>query len=195
MIAIKLQKINLSINRRCCFLTSELFLVHIQSFVYNSNPQKVRFFYGIEFVISQHKNHPMKSYKILLPLLLVLFSFQEITAQTYRFKADSFSVIEKNENGKWGEWTDFNNTPVVITLDGKKDRVVVNSKEIQLYNILAYGEKIVEKHQETIPMKCADNEGGLCTILIVTRKNEGNRKQFYINYEDVKIVYNVYVSE
>lgn len=49
--------------------------------------------------------------------------------------------------------------------------------------------------EETIPMKCADNEGGLCTIFIVTKKNEENRKQFYINYDDVKIVYNVYVSK
>ena len=137
----------------------------------------------------------MKIIKIILPLFLLLFAFQDVSAQVYRFKADSFSIIEKNEKGNWGSWTDFNNTPVVITLDGKKDRIVVNSKEIQLYSILAYGEKIVEKDQETIPMKCADNEGGLCTILIVTKKNEGNRKQFYINYEDVKIVYNVYVSE
>lgn len=137
----------------------------------------------------------MKSYKILLPLFLLLFSFQNISAQVYRFKADSFSIIEKNEKGKWGEWTDFYNSPVVITLDGTKDRIIVNSKELQLYSILAYGEKIVEKNQETIPMKCADNEGGLCTILIVTKKNEGNRKQFYINYDDVKIVYNVYVSK
>lgn len=120
---------------------------------------------------------------------------QEVSAQIYRFKADSFSIIEKNANGKWGKWTAFKNSPVLISLDGKKNRLLVNSKEIQLYNILSYGEKIVTKDQETIPLKCADNEGGLCTILIVTKKNEGNRKQFYINYDDVKIVYNVYVSE
>lgn len=137
----------------------------------------------------------MKIIKVIAPLFLLLFAFQNVSAQVYRFKADSFSIIEKNEKGKWGSWTDFNNTPVVITLDGNKDRIVVNSKEIQLYSILAYGEKIVEKDKETIPMKCADNEGGLCTILIVTKKNEENRKQFYINYEDVKIVYNVYVSK
>ena len=136
----------------------------------------------------------MKVLKIILPFFLLLFSAQDIAAQIYRFKADSFSIIEKNANGKWGKWTDFNNTPVAITLDGKKDRIVVNSQEIQLYNILAYGEKIVEKNKETIPMKCADNNGGLCTILIVTKKNENNRKQFYINYDDVKIVYNVYVD-
>lgn len=120
---------------------------------------------------------------------------QDVSAQIYRFKADSFSIIEKNVNGKWGKWTDFNNTPVAISLDGTKDRIIVNSKEIQLYSILAYGEKVVDKNSETVPMKCADNNGGLCTILIVTRKNEGNRKQIYINYDDVKIVYNVYVSK
>ena len=134
----------------------------------------------------------MKALKIIIPFILLLFSIQTSTAQEYRFKADSFSVLEKNANGKWGKWTAFDKTPVIITLDGKKDRIVVNSKEIQLYSILAYGEKIVDKNQETIPMKCADNNGGLCTILIITKKNESNRKQFYINYDDVKIVYNVY---
>ncbi|WP_432672336.1 hypothetical protein [Flavobacterium sp. SM2513] len=137
----------------------------------------------------------MKALKVILPFLLFFFSIQDISAQVYRFKADSFSILEKTKNGKWGKWTDFNESPVVITLDGKKDRIVVNSQEIQIYRILAYGEKVIDKNQETIPMKCADNEGGLCTILIVTKKNEGNRKQFYINYDDVKIVYNVYVAD
>lgn len=137
----------------------------------------------------------MKVFKFIIPFLLFFFALQEVKAQTYRFKADSFSIIEKNNNGNWGKWTEFNNTPVVITLDGTKDRIVVNSQEIQLYRILAYGEKIVEKDKETIPMKCADNNGGLLTILIVTKKNEAGRKQFYINYDDVKIVYNVYLAK
>ena len=136
----------------------------------------------------------MKLIKVIVPFFILLFSIQNSSAQIYRFKADSFSIIEKNANGKWGKWSDFNESTVVITLDGSKDRIVVNSQEIQLYRILAYGEKIIGKDQETIPMKCADNAGGLCTILIVTKKNEGNRKQFYINYDDVKIVYNVYTT-
>lgn len=137
----------------------------------------------------------MKALKFILPFLVIFFAMQKASAQTYRFKADGFSIIEKNANGKWGKWTDFNESPVVITLEGKKDRIVVNSQEIQLYRILAYGEKIVEKDKETVPMKCADNNGGLCTILIITKKNEAGRKQFYINYDDVKIVYNVNVSK
>jgi hypothetical protein len=137
----------------------------------------------------------MKVISFIVPFFLILFALQDGYAQIYRFKADSFSIIEKNANGKWGNWTDFNQSPVAISLDGTKDRIVVNSQEIQIYTILAYSEKVVEKNKETIPMKCADNAGGLCTILIVTKKNEGNRKQIYINYDDVKIVYNVYVAE
>jgi len=58
---------------------------------------------------------------------------------------------------------------------------------------LNYGEKVVTQFDETIALDCADLNGKPCTILVVTRKNQDNRKQFYVNYEDVKFVYNVYV--
>ena len=134
----------------------------------------------------------MKVIKFILPILLVFFSTTQVSAQIYRFKADSYSVMEKKANGKWGNWTDFNNTPVLISIDGKKNRIIINSKEIQLYTILSFGEKIVDNTKEILPIECADNSGGLCRILIVTKKNEDNRKQFYINYDDIKIVYNVF---
>lgn len=136
----------------------------------------------------------MKLLRLFLVTLFFAFGLTETQAQVFKFKADSFSVLEKDQNDKWGKWSKFEPSTVLITLDGDKDRVVVNSQEIQLYRILAYGEKLVTEDDETIPMKCADNDGGLCTILIVTRKNQNNRKQFYINYDDVKIVYNVYNS-
>ncbi|MDR6969171.1 hypothetical protein J2X31_003198 [Flavobacterium arsenatis] len=122
----------------------------------------------------------------------LFFSITEASAQVYRFKAESYSVVEKKDNGNWGEWSKFQETAVIITLDGKNDKITVNSQEVQYYKILAYGEKVVTEDDDTIPLKCADLNGNLCTILIVTRKNQDNRKQFYINYGDVKIVYNVY---
>lgn len=137
----------------------------------------------------------MKLLHTFLICCFLSFGIQKASAQVYRFKADSFSVMEKDAKGNWGEWSKFEESTVMITLDGKKDRVVVNSQEVQLFTILAYGEKIITEEDETIPLKCADLAGGLCTILIVTRKNQEGRKQFYINYEDVKIVYNVYNSK
>lgn len=137
----------------------------------------------------------MKLLQTFTLFFFLCFSITEANAQVYRFKADSYSVVEKKDNGNWGEWSKFQNSTVIITLDGKNDKITVNSQEVQYYKILAYGEKIVNKDDETIPLKCADLNGNLCTILIVTRKNQGNRKQFYINYSDVKIVYNVYTSK
>ncbi len=133
--------------------------------------------------------------KLLQTLVLGLFlslGIQKASAQVYDFKATAYSVTEKNGNGQWSKWSDFHESTVIITLDGKKDRVVVGSKEIQLYKIISYGEKIVTKNEETIPLDCVDNDGTHCSILIVTRKNENNRKQFYINFDNVKFVYNVY---
>ena len=83
----------------------------------------------------------MKFLKILSLLFFLGFSTTEASAQVYRFKADSYSVIEKKDNGNWGEWSKFQNSTVMITLDGKNDKVTVNSQEVQYYKILAYGER------------------------------------------------------
>ncbi len=134
----------------------------------------------------------MKLFRILfISITLFVFS-QSAKAQTLRFRTSSVSVTEKNEKGKWREWTDFVKADLVITIDGKKNRIVVNSPEIQVFTITAYGEKTESETTTTVPFECVDNNGSKCTILVMTRKNENNRMQFYINYAEVKFVYNIY---
>lgn len=135
----------------------------------------------------------MKIIQFILTAILLNFSISFASAQVYRFKATSFSVIEKDANDKWGKWTEPEQSTAIISLDGKKDRLVIGTKEIQVYKILNYGQKVATKYDETIALDCADLNGKPCTILVVTRKNQADRKQFYVNYEDVKFVYNVYV--
>lgn len=134
----------------------------------------------------------MKSIRYLILYCLISFGFQKTSAQVYRFKTSSMSVMDKNEKGSWSKWSDFVKAEIIITLDGKKDRFIVNSKELQLYKIDAYIEKISNENDDTLGFNCTDNEGEKCVILIVTRKKEGNRMQFYINYDDLKMVYNIY---
>ncbi len=114
------------------------------------------------------------------------------SAQVYKFKASSYSTMEKDDKGKWGKWSPFKESTVVITLDGKKDRIVIASQEIQLFQIVTYGKKISNEFDDIVPFECTDLNGGDCSIQIVTRKNQDNRKQIYVNYNDVKFVYNVY---
>ena len=134
----------------------------------------------------------MKYLKILFLLFAINFSFQKSYAQPIRFKTSSVSFTEKKENGTWNEWSDFVDANILITVDEKKDLVVVNSAEVQSFKIRAYGE--IEDNAETniVPFECIDNNLSKCTIFIITKKKEDNRMQIYINYNEVKFVYNVY---
>ena len=133
----------------------------------------------------------MKSIRLLL-LFLVFGLGTKSYAQPIRLKTSSVSIIERNEKGKWGEWSDFVAADLVITIDGRKSRIVVNSPEIQVFTITSFGEKIETETDKIVPFDCIDNNGSKCKIFVITRKNEGNRIQFYINYSEVKFVYNIY---
>ena len=131
----------------------------------------------------------IKIYSILLFLVLGLHSSY---GQSYKFKTSGFSVLEKNEKGKWGKWTDLNLVNVLVTLDTNKSRIVVYSQIIQLFEIIEY--QTTEENDTDIvySFTCKDNEGVDCTVSIITRKKQENRKQLYINYDNRIIVYNIF---
>lgn len=134
----------------------------------------------------------MKVLKNLVLLAFILLGTQQTFAQKYRFKTSSYSVMEQDAKGKWGKWSDFKDTSLIITLDGDKNRIVVNSQQTQLYTIDVYGQTIENDTDKTMTFNCIDNSGNRCVIEVITRKKQGNRIQFYINYPDLKIVYNIY---
>lgn len=126
-------------------------------------------------------------------LLFVFISFgMAAFGQTISLKTSSASVIEKNAKSGWGKWSDFVKAEILITIDAKKDRIIVNSPEIQVFSIKSYGEKIETETDKIVGFDCVDNNGSQCKILVVTRKKENNRMQFYVNYSEVKFVYNIY---
>jgi len=131
----------------------------------------------------------IKIYSILLFLVLGLHSSY---GQSYKFKTSGFSVLEKNEKGKWGKWSDLNLVNVLVTLDTNKSRIVVYSQIIQLFEIIEY--QTTEENDTDIvySFTCKDNEGVDCTVSIITRKKQENRKQLYINYDNRIIVYNIF---
>jgi hypothetical protein len=136
----------------------------------------------------------MKNLKILLLLLAFGFGFPKSYAQPIRFKSSSVSFTEKKNDGTWNDWSDFVEANVLITLDAKKDLILINSAEVQSFKIKAYGE--IEDNDEVniVPFECVDNRYSNCNVFIITKKKENNRMQIYINYNEVKFVYNVYNS-
>lgn len=134
----------------------------------------------------------MKYFKILIVLFILGTGFQKAYSQPIRFKTSSVSFTDKDEKGSWNEWSDFVKTNVLITVDAKKNLIVVNSAEVQSFKIKSYGEIQDNDEVNIVPFECIDNKFSKCTIFIITKKKENNRMQFYINYNEVKFVYNIY---
>lgn len=134
----------------------------------------------------------MTKTKIFIALLFLALGLQNSYSQNYKFKTSGFSVLEKTEKGKWGKWSDLDLVNILVTLDTNKNRIVVYSQIIQLFEIIDY-QPVEENNADIVyTFTCKDNEGVDCTVSIITRKKQANRKQLYINYDNRIIVYNIF---
>ena len=133
----------------------------------------------------------MKQLKLIMLLLLLTFGLQTSYSQVYKFQTTGYSVMEKNDKGKWGKWSDLQKVDLVVKLDTEKNRIIVYSQEIQLYDILSYEPKEESESDLIYPFTCKDIDGEKFTISIITRRDQGNRKQLYINQKDIITVYNI----
>ena len=122
-------------------------------------------------------------------------SFNQSYSQTYNFKTSGLSVLQKDQKdqrGKWGKWSDLKLVNILVKLDTDKSRIIVYSEVIQLFEIIEYIPLEERKTDSVYSFTCKDNNGEDCTLSIITRKNQGNRKQLYINYDDRIILYNIF---
>ena len=133
----------------------------------------------------------MNSIRTYIILLFLAFGLQQVQSQSYQFKTSGFSVLEKNERGKWGDWSNLDLVNLSVILDTNKHRIVVYSQEIQLFSILSYIEREENDTDVVYSFLCKDNDGRECKLSIITRKKQEYRKQLYINYDDHIIVYNM----
>lgn len=133
----------------------------------------------------------MAKIKIILVLFFLMMGLQKSHSQTYKFITSGLSVMEKDQKGKWGKWSDLKLVTILVTLDTDKSRIVVNSEIIQLFEIIEYQPLEESETDSVYTFTCKDNYGDDCTLSIITRRNQDNRKQLYINYDNRIIVYNI----
>ena len=91
----------------------------------------------------------------------------------------------------WTKWSKSQDAAIVVAVDSKKDRIIIYSQEVQLYKIINYQPTTENKTSIINAYTCSGEDGQRFTISIITRKDQGNRKQLYLNQKDVMIVYNM----
>ncbi len=131
------------------------------------------------------------SLKKIYFIVFLFIAIQNSYCQSYKFLTTGYSVMEKDENGKWGKWSELKDAAIVVNLDTTKNRIIIYSQEIQLFDIINYEAKEENDTDLIYPFTCKDDDGVPFTISIITRKNQENRKQLYINQKNVILMYNI----
>ena len=83
----------------------------------------------------------------------------------------------------------------MVSLDTNKNRIVIYSQIIQLFEIVEYLPSSENETDIVYSFTCKDNDGVDCNLSIITRKKQDNRKQLYINYGNQIIVYNIFNAD
>ena len=123
--------------------------------------------------------------------IVLLFLGLQTFSQVYRFKSTTISVAGKLPNGKWDKWSKDKEAKLVISLDSQKNRIIIYSEILQLFDIMEYVDEVIKPTDNTVSFICLSNEGESCAISIITRKNQGNRMQMYLNFDDRILNYNI----
>ncbi|KFF15564.1 hypothetical protein [Flavobacterium hydatis] len=134
----------------------------------------------------------MNRIKIYIVLLFLGLGLQQTYSQSYKFRTSGYSVLQKTEKGKWGKWSDLELVNIMVVLDTDKNRIVVNSQEVQVFQISDYIAREENDTDIVYSFICKDLGGNDAKLSIITRKMQDNRKQLYINYNDRIVVYNIF---
>jgi predicted nucleotidyltransferase len=134
----------------------------------------------------------MVKIKTIIVVAFLGLGLHQTYSQTYKFKTSGLSVMGKDQKGNWGKWSDLDLVNILVKLDTDKNRIIVYSEAIQVFEIVNYIPLEESETDSVYSFTCKDNNGEDCTVSIITRKKQDNRKQLYINYEDRIILYNIF---
>ena len=138
----------------------------------------------------------MKQFLFVLVSLLT-FVFSDCFAQydiTY-FETIEFAYKEITENGTWTDWSDWEDSNLIMCWvnNDSTDIFIINSETTQIYRVIEYCEEVTDiAGGKQLILKAKDQNNGICTIRYrIDEYSLVGISQFYIIYNNVKVVYNI----
>ncbi len=137
--------------------------------------------------------------KILITLLVFFVSVTTTFSQNsdiLKLRTTELAIMYMESYG-WGEWSDWEDVNVIVVFDIEKDRIKIFSKETQIYDVIQDKGKSYDDGDEIYSYLCVNEDGNQCRVKLWKRyrSNGSFYNQLYINFSDMRWVYNLYVVD
>lgn len=140
-----------------------------------------------------------KKHTITLIFIISITLGLQLNAQNViKFKSTDIAFKKISENGEWKDWTEWEETKVLIVYESEKERIKIYSKETQIFDIAEdEGVKINDNKEKIYSFFCVDRNGAQCRLKLWKRyfKSGNTYYQLYIHYNDYQYVYNIDVID
>ena len=127
--------------------------------------------------------------KFILTFLLMI-SVLSVSAQIYTYRTTDFAIKKVNSYGNWTQWSDWEPSDMVMTINLNNDVVKIYSPSPQTYTITDYVRNYTDNSGgRQMEFRFIDQDYDRGTMRLRIERN-GN-SQVYIEFTDVIWVYNV----
>ena len=131
--------------------------------------------------------------KLLITLSLLLTSIV-VSAQINWYRTTEFAIKFKEYDAYigyyWSDWTDWERCELNVTFDLSRDIITIYSKETQIYRVLYTDSEPYDSNGKQVKFKVRDQDGDYGHVRLRVQNNGAS--QIYVDFNDVKWVYNVY---
>jgi len=130
--------------------------------------------------------------------MILVFGSSSLFSQISKFRGYEFAITTTDDSGSWADWSDFEETNVLIVMDNNISRITVYSEEKQVYDITATEEEtedgtVDDSGDQSWTFICVDQDGLECRVKMMIRYSlEDSRTELYVIYDDISWVYKVF---
>ena len=132
--------------------------------------------------------------KRLVSVILLFFSIYCYAGDSIRYYETTSFSFKKVVNGEWTDWSEWEDSGMIIILNLTEDIIEILSPKAQIYNITEYNDFNIDKDGgRTAKFSFVDQDGDKGVIRL--RIEENGNSQMYIEYANIMWVYNLICIE
>lgn len=127
--------------------------------------------------------------KTIFLVVFISFAISAMSQNIAKFRTQEIAIKLLDDNGNWGEWSDWEKSSSLITHNLDDERITIYGDPNRTFDIITVEEADDEDGNTGLLMRCIGFNEQECYFKMTFDKKRNI--QFYIYYSEAIIAYNV----